>query len=90
MYYQHYALRYLHQQSGVDEQHLVYAGDSGNDRAALLAGYPAIVVGNADEALKKELTAESAARGIAERIYFAEQPYARGVLEGLRHFGILE
>jgi hydroxymethylpyrimidine pyrophosphatase-like HAD family hydrolase len=85
-----YAVRYLHERSGVDEQHLVYAGDSGNDRAAMLAGYPAIVVGNADEALKQDLAAESAARGLTDRIYFAGQPYARGVLEGLRHFGILE
>ena len=33
---------------------------------------------------------ESVARGIAERIYFAKQPYARGVLEGLHNFGVLE
>ena len=84
-----YAVRYLHDASGVDEEHLVYAGDSGNDRAAMLTGYRVIVVGNADEALKKDLGIESVARGIAERIYFAEQPYARGVLEGLRHFGLL-
>jgi tRNA nucleotidyltransferase (CCA-adding enzyme) len=48
-----------------------------------------IVVGNADEALKKDLGIESLAQGIAEHIYFAEHPYARGVLEGLRHFGAL-
>ena len=85
-----HAVRYLHEQSGVDEQHLAYAGDSGNDRAAMLAGYRTIVVGNADKALAKDLRIESAARGIAERFYFAEHPYARGVLEGLRHFGFLE
>jgi HAD superfamily hydrolase (TIGR01484 family) len=84
-----YAVRYLHDRSGVDEEHLVYAGDSGNDRAAMLTGYRVIVVGNADEELKKDLGIESVAQGIAERIYFAEHPYARGVLEGLRHFGAL-
>jgi len=84
-----YAVRYLHDATGVDEDHLVYAGDSGNDRAAMLTGYRVIVVGNADEALKKDLRVESVARGIAERIYFAEHPYARGVLEGLRYFGAL-
>jgi len=84
-----YAVRYLHDCSGVDEEHLVYAGDSGNDRAAMLTGFRVIVVGNADEELKKDLGIESVARGIAERIYFAEHPYARGVLEGLRHFGAL-
>jgi HAD superfamily hydrolase (TIGR01484 family) len=85
-----YAVRYLHEHAEVDEQHLVYAGDSGNDRAAMLAGYRVIVVGNADEALKHDLRVESAARGIKEQLYFAEQPYASGVLEGLRHFGFLK
>ena len=84
-----YAVRYLHDRAGIEEDHLVYAGDSGNDRAAMLAGYRAIVVGNADAALKEDLVAASAARGIAERIYFAKQAYAAGVLEGLRYFGFV-
>ena len=85
-----YAVRYLQEHSGVDEALLVYAGDSGNDRAALLSGYQAIVVGNADEALKAELAADAAAQGIADRVYFSEHPYARGVLEGLRHFEMVK
>jgi HAD superfamily hydrolase (TIGR01484 family) len=84
-----FAVRYLHDHTGVDESRLVYAGDSGNDRAAMLAGYRVIVVGNADGALKEDLGAESAVRGITDKIYFAEHPYARGVLEGLRHFGLV-
>jgi HAD superfamily hydrolase (TIGR01484 family) len=84
------AVRYLHDHAGVDEEHLVYAGDSGNDRAAMLTGYRVIVVGNADEALKTDLATESAALGITDRIYFAKHPYAKGVLEGLRHFGFLD
>jgi hydroxymethylpyrimidine pyrophosphatase-like HAD family hydrolase len=83
------AVRYLHDASGVQEKNLVYAGDSGNDRAAMLVGYRTIVVGNAESDLKDELARESALRGISERIYFSEHPYARGVLEGLRHFGLL-
>jgi len=85
-----YAVRYLHQCSGVDEQHLIYAGDSGNDRAAMLSGFRVIVVGNADPALKEDLDRESHARGISEHLYFAEHPYARGVLEGLQYFGVLK
>lgn len=85
-----HAVRHLHDQSGVSEHQLVYAGDSGNDRAAMLSGYRVIVVGNADRALKEDLARESAARGITDRLYFAEHPYARGVLEGLRHFGFVE
>ena len=84
-----YAVRYLHDHSGIAEDHLVYAGDSGNDRAAMLSGYRVIVVGNADAALKEDLGAESAVRGITDKIYFAEHPYARGVLEGLRYFGLV-
>lgn len=84
-----YAVRYLHDHSGVEERRLVYAGDSGNDRAAMLTGFRVIVVGNADEELKKDLGIEAVAQGIAERIYFAEHPYAKGVLEGLRHFGFV-
>ncbi len=85
-----FAVRYLHEHSGVLEERLVYAGDSGNDRAAMLSGFRAIVVGNADDALKNDLRAESDARGLGDQIYFAEHPYARGVLEGLRHFGMLK
>lgn len=85
-----YAVRYLHEHSGVDQERLVYAGDSGNDRAAMLSGYRVVVVGNADRALKEDLERESAARGLTEQIYFAEHPYARGVLEGLRHFGFVQ
>lgn len=84
-----YAVRYLHDHSGVDERHLVYAGDSGNDRAAMLTGFRVIVVGNADESLKKDLGIEAVAQGIAEKIYFAHEKYAKGVLEGLRHFGFV-
>lgn len=84
-----YAIRYLHERTGVDAEHLVYAGDSGNDRAAMLSGFRAIVVGNADAALKAELKSSSVERGLSERLYFAEQPYAAGVLEGLRHFALV-
>ena len=85
-----HAVRYLHDHLGIDEDHLVYAGDSGNDRAAMLTGYRVIVVGNADAALKQDLADESAVRGITERFYFAERPYAAGVLEGLRHFSFVK
>ncbi len=85
-----HAVRFLHDHTGIDEDQLVYAGDSGNDREAMLSGYRVIVVGNADATLKEELFAESAVRGLTSRLYFAEHSYARGVLEGLRHFGFVE
>jgi HAD superfamily hydrolase (TIGR01484 family) len=85
-----YAVRYLHDHVGIGEDQLVYAGDSGNDRAAMLAGFRVIVVGNADATLKEDLFAASAVRGLTDKIYFAEHPYAWGVLEGLRHFGFVK
>ncbi len=84
-----FALHYLHDHTGVDEDRLVYAGDSGNDLSAMLAGFRVIVVGNADEDLKEELRRRAGEKGIQDRLYFAEAPYAGGVLEGCRHFGIL-
>ena len=77
-----YAVQYLQERTGIEQGELIYAGDSGNDRAAMLSGYKAIVVGNADASLKRDLAAQAA----PDRIYFARHPYAAGVQEGLRHF----
>ena len=67
---------------------MIYAGDSGNDRAAMLMGYRAVVVANAENSLKEDLRRASVDRGISECIYFARHPYARGVVEGCQHFGL--
>jgi HAD superfamily hydrolase (TIGR01484 family) len=84
-----YAIRYLHDHTGVHPDQLIYAGDSGNDLAAMLTGFKVIVVGNATPGLKEELTVRGAELGILGRLYFADGFYAAGVLEGCRHFGIL-
>lgn len=81
-----YAVRYLHERSGLPQDQVIFAGDSGNDRAAMLSGYRSIVVGNADEELKRDLEEQAALRGLTDRIYFARAPYAAGVHEGLRHY----
>jgi len=84
-----FALHYLHDHTGVDEDRLVFAGDSGNDVEAMLAGFQVIVVGNASPDLKEELGRRASEEGIEDRLYFAQAPYAGGVLEGCRSFGIL-
>jgi sucrose-6-phosphatase len=84
-----FALHYLHDHTGVDEDRLVFAGDSGNDLEAMLAGFKVIVVENAPGDLKEELRRRAREAGIGDRLYFAGAPYAGGVLEGCRHFGIL-
>jgi HAD superfamily hydrolase (TIGR01484 family) len=84
----HTSLSYLIEAFGLEQGALVYAGDSGNDRAALLSGCNAIVVGNARTALKDSIRAEAAELGLASRNERAKAHYARGVLEGCRHFGL--
>jgi HAD superfamily hydrolase (TIGR01484 family) len=85
----HVALGHLREQHGHALDEIVYAGDSGNDFDALLSGHPAIVVANAPEVLKEQIRQEARAAGTLDRVYFAERPFAGGVIEGLRHFGAL-
>ena len=84
-----HALRWLVRTVDLGEDDVTYAGDSGNDTAALLAGFRGVLVGNARRELADELRAAAEARGLLARLYFARQPYAEGVLEGCRHFGTL-
>jgi len=66
---------------GVAHAHLVVAGDSANDEALFQVSRKGIVVGNARGELR------SALEGSAD-VYFAKATHARGVLEGLEHFGV--
>jgi HAD superfamily hydrolase (TIGR01484 family) len=86
----HTAIAHLRTHADVDHDGLYYAGDSGNDLAAMLDGYRVIVVGNAPASLKSTLREEATKRGILDRLYFAEAPYAGGVLEGCRHWGLFD
>ena len=62
---------------------VIAAGDSGND-ISMLGRYKAIIVGNASAELRQwQLTATNPA------LYVAKASYARGITEGLRHFGLL-
>lgn len=83
----HVAVEHLRVREGHALDQIVYAGDSGNDFDAFLSGHPAIVVANAPEPLKREVREEAEARAILDRLYFAQRPFAAGVLEGLEHFG---
>ncbi|MEX2467108.1 MAG: HAD-IIB family hydrolase [Gemmatimonadota bacterium] len=85
----HTALEHVRAQAGYGSDEIVYAGDSGNDFDAFLSGHPAILVANTPELLKQEVRTEAETAGIIERLYFAESPFAAGVLEGCRHFGAL-
>ncbi|HUF46409.1 MAG TPA: HAD-IIB family hydrolase [Vicinamibacterales bacterium] len=80
------ALDWLTGSLALGQGDVLFAGDSGNDRDALLSGHPAVLVGNAPEALRADLTAAAREAGLAERLYCAEGPFAVGVVEGARFF----
>lgn len=84
-----FAVHYLQELTGVDDSHLVYAGDSGNDLAVMLAGFKAVVVANAGPDLREGLVERMKDEALAARIHFSPYRYSRGVLDGCRHFGIL-
>lgn len=83
------AVRHLAEREGLPPERVIYAGDSGNDLAALVSGVQGIVVGNAPDPLVEEIRRQAAERGLEERVHFARGRYAAGVLEGCRHFGVL-
>ena len=72
------ALRYLAFKWGIPLDRFLVAGNSGNDRDMLIGDMLGIVVGNHSPEL-------ATLRGRA-RIYFANQPCAAGILEGIRHY----
>lgn len=84
-----YALQWwaTHQQIPVEQ--LIFAGDSGNDIAALEYGYRAIVVGNASPQVANRAFWTHQDRGTPERLFVASHPATSGVVEGLRWYGAL-
>lgn len=83
------ALQWWLQYTGRSVNSLVYAGDSGNDLAALTGHFRAIVVGNAAPALVAQVQAVHASRGTLEQLYVAQAAATAGVLEGCRWFQLL-
>ena len=71
---------YLRRSLQIPPGRVVVAGDSGNDLDMFVDPYKGIVVANADSELK-------ALQG--ENIYQTQARHAAGVLEGLRHWGVL-
>jgi hydroxymethylpyrimidine pyrophosphatase-like HAD family hydrolase/GNAT superfamily N-acetyltransferase len=75
------AVRFLQRELALDPDSVVVAGDSGNDREMFETGFRGILPSNATEELR------SAAGG--PQHYRSPFPAARGVLDGLRHFGFV-
>ena len=84
-----YALLWLSTHANFRPDEVIYSGDSGNDYAALVSGFRAIIVANASEGLVDKVQAALAKRSLEERLYLAEHRATSGVLEGCRHFGLI-
>lgn len=74
------AAAFLAEYWDLEFDHVMVSGNSANDSDLFQQGFLGIVVGNAHDELK-ELD--------GPRIYQAEQGFAAGVLEGIRHWGKL-
>lgn len=84
-----YALQWWTEHAGLDNQELVFSGDSGNDLAAMTAGYRTIVVGNASPELMETVHQHYETRMQVDRLYVAKKTATSGVLAGCRHFGLI-
>ena len=75
------AIRFLSHKWNIMPKNIAVSGDSGNDEEMLRGSFRGIVVGNHAPELEP-------LRG-KRRVYFAEGNYARGVLEGLKHYDFI-
>ncbi len=71
------AAAYLAQEWEVPFERVIVSGDSGNDTALFQQGFRGIVVGNAQDELKRERHPDT---------YQAQASFADGVLEGLQYW----
>jgi len=73
------ALRYVSQRLDIPLEHILVAGGSGADEDMMRGNTLAVVVGNRHHEELSQLVDQ-------ERIYFAHQPYAQGILEAIDHY----
>jgi len=85
-----HALEWWHEAYDLNPKDIVFAGDSGNDLAALTAGYRTILVGNAARALAQQVFNLHRESGWKNHLYLARGKATTGVLEGCRWFGLAE
>ncbi|MDP2097241.1 MAG: HAD-IIB family hydrolase [Methylobacter sp.] len=77
------ALRYFAQQWNIPLEHILVAGGSGADEDMIQGNTLAVVVANRH---REELSSLCE----PERIYFASQPYAHGIIEAIAHYDFLK
>ncbi len=84
-----HAVQWWCEHLGWSPTEVVFAGDSGNDWAALTAGYHSIVVGNADRQLAERVRSDHEQKQWTDRLHLAEAVATSGVLEGCIRFGLI-
>ncbi len=78
-----FALRWFADQWDISLDHVLAVGGSGADEDMMRGNTQAVVVSNRHHEELSELTD-------VERIYYARQPYAAGILEAIKHYGFLD
>jgi len=84
-----YALIWLATHADFQPGEVIYSGDSGNDYAALVSGFRAIIVANGSNGLVEKVTRTLKSRDLLDRLYVAQTRASSGVLEGCRHFELV-
>ena len=77
------ALRYVSQRLDIPLEHILVAGGSGADEDMMRGNTLAVVVGNRHHEELSQLIDQ-------EKIYFARQSYALGILEAIDHYGFFD
>lgn len=76
------SIRHMAYKWGFPLDHILVAGDSGNDEGMLAGNTLGVVVGNYSPELEKLRS--------YPRVYFAEAPHAAGIIEGIRYYNFLD
>lgn len=84
-----FALDWWCDKNGYQPDEVIFCGDSGNDFAALVAGYRAVVVANAERSLAAKVSDAHHAKQWKDRLFLASGSSTSGVLQGLRWFGLM-
>jgi HAD superfamily hydrolase (TIGR01484 family) len=81
-----FAIDWWGRSQGWSTEQILFVGDSGNDVAALTAGFRSIVVSNAALAVANSVQQVHDQNGWTNRLFLATKPATSGVLEGVLHF----
>jgi sucrose-phosphate synthase len=76
------SIRHMAYKWGFPLEHILVAGDSGNDEEMLAGNILGVVVGNYSRELEKLRK--------YPRVYFAQQSHAAGIMEGIEYYNFLD